>query len=99
MCFKQWGFPVKITAKRKEFDALVESSDTCILFYRWHEGIKLGAHFVALHKQNSDIYGYNTYRNSIGADHYGQSLDAFLKKKGYFGAVLIGIKDKKNSLD
>lgn len=99
VCFKQWGFPVKITAKRKEFDALVESSDACVLFYRWHEGLKLGAHFVALHKQNNDIYGYNTYRNSTGADPYGQSLDAFLKKKGYFGAVLIGIKDKKNSLD
>ncbi len=98
VCFKQWGFPVKITAMRKNFDALVEESDTCILFYRWHKGLKLGAHFVALHKQNGCIYGYNTYRNSTAADLYGENLDAFLKKKGYFGAILIGIKNKENAL-
>jgi len=98
VCFKQWGFPIMVTAKRKDFDALVEESDVCILFYRWHRGIRLGAHFVALHKENGRVFGYNTYRNSTGADCYGESLDAFLKKKGYFGAVLIGIKDKKNSL-
>ena len=99
VCFKQWGFPVKVTAKRKDFDALVDESDVCILFYRWHRGIRLGAHFVALHKDHGHVFGYNTYRNSTGADLYGESLDAFLKKKGYFGAILIGIKDKKNSLD
>ena len=99
VCFKQWGFPVKVTAKRKDFDALVEESDVCILFYRWHRGIRLGAHFVALHKDHGQIFGYNTYRDSTGADYYGKSLDVFLKKKGYFGAILIGIKDKMNSLD
>ena len=98
LCFKQWGFPVQITANRKNFDALVEKSDSCILFYRWHKGVKLGAHFVALHKKDGSITGYNTYRNSTGPDPYGESLDGFLKKKGYFGAVLIGIKKKENSL-
>ena len=98
LCFRQWGFPVKVTGARKNFDTLVEESDTCILFYRWRKGLKLGAHFVALHKQNGNIYGYNTYRNSTGADLYGESLDAFLKKKGYFGAILIGIQKKENSL-
>ncbi len=99
LCFKQWGFPVKITALRKDFDALVAECDTCILFYRWRKGIQLGAHFVALHKKDGTITGYNTYRNSTGPDSYGESLDGFLKKKGYFGAVLIGIKDKKASLN
>ena len=98
LCFKQWGFPVKITAIRKNFDTLVEESDTCILFYRWRKGIQLGAHFVALHKKDGTVIGYNTYRNSTGPDPYGESLDAFLKKKGYFGAVLIGIQNKENSL-
>lgn len=95
VCFRQWGYPVRLTAKRKDFDALVESSDVCILFYRWHKGIRLGAHFVALHKPGDQVVGYNTYRNSTGPDLYGPSLDAFLRKKGYFGAVLIGIRDKR----
>ena len=98
LCFKQWGFPVKMTAVRKNFDALVVESDVCILFYRWRQGVKLGAHFVALQQKGSSITGYNTYRNSTGPDCYGESLDGFLKEKGYFGAVLIGIKKKENSL-
>ena len=89
---------VRAAAQGKTFDALVEESDTCILFYRWRKGIQLGAHFVALHKKDGMVTGYNTYRNSTGPDHYGESLDAFLKKKGYFGAVLIGIQNKENSL-
>ena len=98
LCFRQWNFPVKVTARRKEFDSVVDSCAVCILFYRWRKGIRLGAHFVALHKDHGQIFGYNTYRNSAGADLYGESLDAFLKKKGYFGAFLIGIQDRKNSL-
>ena len=98
LCFQQWGFPVKLAVKRKNFDTLVEDSDACILFYRWRKGLKLGAHFVALHRENGNVIGYNTYRNSTGPDFYGESLDGFLKKKGYFGAVLIGITKKKDSL-
>ena len=98
LCFRHWGFPVRVTAKRKNFDALVETSDVCILFYRWHQGYRLGAHFVALHQQDGNMIGYNTYRNSVGPDLYGESLDGFLKRKRYFGAVLIGITKKKDSL-
>ena len=32
--FRQWGFPVKMTADRKQFDDLAKESDACILFYR-----------------------------------------------------------------
>lgn len=96
--FRHFGFPVKLTLRRKDFDAVVEESDACILFYRWHQKYRLGAHFVALHKQDGSIIGYNTYRNSTGPDYYGDSLDGFLKRKRYFGAVLIGINKKKDSL-
>ena len=94
LCFKQWGFPVKISVKRAEFDALARESDVCILFYHWRRKLKLGAHFVAVEYRDGRFVGYNTYTNSTGPDHYGDSLDEFLKRKGYFGAVLIGIKNK-----
>ena len=74
---------------------MVERSDVCILFYHWRKKYKLGAHFVALHRKEKGIVGYNTYRNSQGPDAYGESLQKFLKEKKYFGAVLIGIRDKK----
>lgn len=95
--FKQWGFPVEVTANRKRFDALAKESDACILFYHWRRGIKLGAHFVALEHTPNGFVGYNTYRNSQGPDHYGESLDSFLQKRKYFGAVLIGINDKRQN--
>ena len=90
-----WGFPVETTANSGEFDAVAARSDVCILFYHWRKGIKLGAHFVALHKKNGRITGYNTYRTSTGPDDYGESLQKFLKEKNYFGAFLIGIRDKR----
>ena len=93
--FKKWGFPVTVTADLKQFDDLAKESDVCILFYRWHEGIKLGAHFVALHHTDTGFVGYNTYTNSTGPDYYGKSIEAFLKRRKYFGAVLIGIEDKR----
>lgn len=94
---RRWGFPVETTANPGAFDALVNRSDVCILFYHWRSGMKMGAHFVALHKNNGRITGYNTYRSSTGPDDYGESLEAFLKKKKYFGAFLIGIRDKRTT--
>ena len=38
--------------------------------------------------------GYNTYRNSTCADNYGGSLAEFLRKRKYFGAVLLAINRK-----
>ena len=92
--FRQWGFPVKMTADRKQFDDLAKESDACILFYRWRRGWKLGAHFVALEYREGSFVGYNTYRNSKGPDHYGESLDGFLTNKQYFGAMLTAIRKK-----
>ena len=93
--FHQWGFPVTMTARRKDFDRVAKESDVCILFYRWHKKWKLGAHFVALHHTDRGFVGYNTFTTSTGPDLYGNSLEEFLKKQGYFGAVLIGIRNKR----
>jgi len=95
LCFRNWGFPVELILDRKKFDQAAKNADTCILFYRWRKGPKLGAHFVALHRKDGTFVGYNTYRNSTGPDVYGESLDGFLREKKYFGCVLIAIKDKR----
>ena len=92
--FKYHGFRIRTELRRERFDALVEEADVCVLFFYWRRGIKVGGHFVALHKTDRGIIGYNTYNNSEGPDHYGPSLDAFLKKRGYFGCVLTGIWEK-----
>ena len=90
--FRRHGFRVRTELRREKFDALVADSKVCILFYYWRKGLKIGAQFVALHKTDRGIIGYNTYKNSKGPDDYGDSLDAFLKKRGYFGCVLMGIE-------
>lgn len=93
--FRRWGFPVKMTVKREKFDEAAKEADACILFYRWRKGLKFGAHFVALEHTERGFVGYNTFRNSTGPDHYGDSLEAFLKKHHYSGTVLFSIRDKR----
>ncbi|MBQ3192189.1 MAG: hypothetical protein IJB59_01300 [Oscillospiraceae bacterium] len=95
VCFRKWEFPVKLVFDRRRFDEEARAADVCILFYRWRKKAKLGAHFVALHHTQWGFTGYNTYRNSIGPDAYGDSLDGFLKERKYFGCVLIAIRDKR----
>ena len=86
--FAQWGYPVRLVYRRGDFDGAARNAQVCILFYRWRRKAVFGAHFVALHHTDGGFVGYNTYRNSTGPDCYGQSLDAFLKRQGYFGCVL-----------
>jgi len=93
--FKKWGFPVEMTARLSEFDKVVDRNHVGILFYHWREGMKMGAHFVAVQRTEDGFIGYNTYRTSQGPDRYGESLESFLKKRKYFGMVLIGIRDKR----
>ena len=95
VCFRNWGFPVKMTVNPRKFDQMAKESDVCILFYRWRSKWKLGAHFVALQYRDGTFIGYNTYRNSTGPDPYGESLEAFLKKRHYFSGFLIGIRDRR----
>ena len=93
--FRKLGFDVKVTVRRSEFDDLAKSSDACILFYHWIRRPKFGAHFAALQYRDGQFIGYNTYKTSSGPDRYGRSLQDFLRKQHYFGAVLIGIKERR----
>ena len=93
--FKKFGFDVKTTVRLNDFDKIVQNSDVCIMYYWWRRGMKTGAHFVALHKNPKGIVSYNTYRNSKGPDNLGKSLAEFVKKRKYFGVVLMGINDRK----
>ena len=94
VCFRNWGFSTELVLDRKRFDEAAKEADACILFYRWRRKAKLGAHFVALHHTETGFVGYNTYKNSTGPDHYGESLDRFLREKHYFGCVLLTIRKK-----
>lgn len=96
VCFKNWGFPVEIVLDRRRFDEAAKNADACILFYRWRQNYRMGAHFVALHHTDQGFVGYNTYRNSTGPDRYGSSLNAFLQQRHYFGCVLITIQKKQD---
>ena len=93
--FIHHGFPVQVVSDRSKFDDLVKDSDVCILFYYWRKKWKLGAHFTTVRWENGKFVGYNTYNNSKGPDDWTESIDGFLKKRKYFGAVLIGIRDKE----
>ena len=92
--FRQQGYGADFVLQRENFDRAAKEADVCILFYRWRNKWKLGAHFVTLHHTDGKFVGYNTYNNSTGPDLYGPSLDEFLKKKHYFGCVLITIKEE-----
>ena len=93
LCFRQWGFPVTLEADPRKYDAAAKAAKACILFYYWHQGPKIGSHFVALHHTEKGFIGYNTYRSSKGPDLYGDSLQAFLKRRRYFPSLLICIAD------
>ena len=95
VCFRNWKFTVEMLLDRRKFDRAARNADACILFFRWRKKAKLGAHFVALHHTDRGFVGYNTYRNSTGPDLYGESLDAFLRSRKYFGCVLITIHKKQ----
>ena len=92
LAFHRWGFPVQVVADRKKFDDAARNSDACILFYYWCRKWKMGAHFVTVHHTDEGFIGYNTYRSSVGPDRYGTSLRAFLKRRKYFGCMLMTIR-------
>ena len=94
--FKRKGFQVRIVLSRKRFDKAVRDSDASILFYYWRRKYKFGSHFVAVCCRSGTYVGYNTFRSSVGPDHYGASLESFLKKQRFFCTVLITIRNGKN---
>ena len=91
LCFRQWGFPTEVTVKREKMDDLARRADACILYYRWRDGLRTGAHFAAFHREEKGFVGYNTFRNSKGPDFYGESVEEFLRKHGYFAVMLTAI--------
>ncbi len=95
--FRHWDFPVEMVVDRKKYDEAAKAADVCILFYRWHKGLRLGAHFVAVQYRDGQFIGYNTYRNSSGPDRYGPSLESYMKRQGWFGTVLIAVERKKTA--
>ena len=95
VCFKNWNFPTEVCFDQRKFDALARYSDVCILFYHWRRGCRLGAHFIALTADETGFTGYNTYRSSTGPDDLGPSLEAQIRKNGWFGCVLTGIRKKQ----
>lgn len=95
MFFKKLGFSVKVSANAKKFDEIAEQSDASILYFWWRNGLKVGAHFIAIQYTPKGFMGYNTYKNSKKADNLGKSLEEFIKRRKYFGTVLIGINNRK----
>ena len=93
--FRKRGYQVKTVIDREKFDEAAKNADACLVFYRWIREYKGGAHFVALRYDGENFFGYNVYRNSTGPEHLGRSLDGFLKRRKYFGAVLFAIKDRR----
>lgn len=93
--FRGAGFPVETLSVTERFDEAVKNADVAILFYYWRRKLKLGAHFVTVQYKNGKFTGYNTFRTSDGPDDYGESLEGYIKKCGFFLPFLITVKDKR----
>jgi len=95
MFFRHHGFDVETLSVTERFDEAAKNADVCILFYYWRKKFKFGAHFVTVQYQDGRFTGYNTFRNSKGPDDYGESLEKYLKKHGFFMPFLTAIKGKR----
>ena len=95
MFFRHHGFPVETLSVTQRFDEAVKAADVAILFYYWRRKCKFGAHFVTVQYKDGRFTGYNTFRTSNGPDDYGESLEAYLKSRGFFMPFLLTIRDKR----
>ena len=93
--FRHHGFSVETMSVPAQFDEAVKKADVTILFYYWRRKYRFGAHFVTVQYQNGRFTGYNTFRSSTGPDDYGESLEKYLKARGFFMPFLTVIKDKR----
>lgn len=96
LLLRSMGYSVRTLADRSQFDAAAKRAKVSILYYYWRDGWKAGSHFVSLRYENGRFTGYNTFRNSMGPDDYGESLDAFLRKHKFFGCYLTTINEKND---
>ena len=94
--FQKHGFAVETLSVTERYDAVAKEADVCILFYYWQRKLKFGAHFVTVQWQDGKFTGYNTYKTSDGPDHYGTSLEGYIKQHKFYGSFLIAIKDKRS---
>ena len=95
MFFRHHGFSVETLSVTERFDAAAKNADVCILFYYWRKKYRFGAHFVTVQYKDGKFTGYNTFRSSNGPDDYGESLEKYLKKQGFFLPFLTAIKGKR----
>ena len=95
--FRQKGFAVETLSVEEKFDQAVKDADVAILFYYWRKKLQFGAHFVTVQYKNGRFTGYNTFSTSVGPDDYGESLAAYMKKRGWFLPFLITIKDSRGA--
>ena len=95
LMFRKWGFPVETLCRVERYDEAAKNADVCILFYHWRNGWKFGGHFAAVEHRDGSFVGYNTFKNSNGPDRYGESLAEWIRRRKYFGTVLICIRDKR----
>lgn len=82
------GLRIRLVNNRHQYDALAKNCPVCIVSYYWRRKCRVGAHFAAFRWMDGEFIGYNTFAGSNGPDRYGPSLDAFLKKHGYFATTL-----------
>lgn len=92
--FLKKGYHVKITFRRKQLDRQAKENDVSILFYFWHEKYRIGAHYVTIEYRDGQFIGYNTFRNSKGPDHYGPSLEEFIRRQKFHLPILLSIRHK-----
>ena len=90
-CFRRQGFSVRVV-RRSGFDEAMDCGDVGVLYFWWRDGLRFGNHFAAVERRQDGFWGYNTYRNSVGPDRLGVSLETFLKERGYFRPVLIAVR-------
>ncbi len=88
------GFKTSMIAKATRIDSAVKNCDVGILFYRWKKKMKFGSHYVTVKYKDGRYVGLNAFTGSRAMEDYGLSLESFLKKRGYFGAILLALKDK-----
>ena len=88
--FKSRGIDTKLILNPEKYDEY--AGDVNILFYHWHSGLKLGAHFVCIQKAEDGFVSYNTYANSTGPNKIGSSIQKFATNSGRFWTALITIR-------
>ena len=93
--FKRLGFELRVRDNLVEFDKIAAEYDVCIVFYRWLRKLKYGSHYITVNCKDGKFYGYNTFKDSEEAVCIGDSLIDYIKRRKYFGAVIIGIKNKE----